>query len=64
MRFDRASLEAEGFTGWLTFPEARASGAIPMTGVSMSASTRLALQWLSCRKIRAVASRANPFAMT
>lgn len=32
MRFDRASLEADGFTGWLAFPEARASGAIPMTG--------------------------------
>lgn len=32
MLFDRASLEAEGFTGWLTFPEARSSGAIPTTG--------------------------------
>lgn len=32
MKFDRASLEAEGFTGWLPFPEARASSAIPATG--------------------------------
>lgn len=32
MRFDRASLEADGFIGWLTFPEARASGAIPTKG--------------------------------
>ncbi len=32
MKFDRASLEADGFTGWLTFAEARASGAIPTTG--------------------------------
>ena len=32
MKFDRASLEADGFAGWLTFPEACASGAIPTTG--------------------------------
>ncbi len=32
MLFDRASLEAEGFTGWFTFPDARSSGAIPTTG--------------------------------
>lgn len=32
MNFNRASLEAEGFAGWLTFPEARASSAIPATG--------------------------------
>lgn len=32
MLFDMTSLEAEGFTGWLTFPEARAGGAIPITG--------------------------------
>lgn len=32
MKFDRTSLEAEGFTGWLTFPDARASGTIPATG--------------------------------
>lgn len=32
MLFDRSSLEGSGFTGWLTFPEARASGAIPATG--------------------------------
>lgn len=32
MKFDRISLEAAGFTGWLTFPEARASNAIPATG--------------------------------
>lgn len=31
MQFDRASLEADGFTGWLTFPDARSSGAIPTT---------------------------------
>ncbi|MEZ5710101.1 MAG: GIY-YIG nuclease family protein [Blastomonas sp.] len=32
MKFDRASLEAEGFTGWLTFPDTRVKGAIPTTG--------------------------------
>lgn len=32
MNFDRASLEEDGFTGWLTFPDARASSAIPTTG--------------------------------
>jgi hypothetical protein len=32
VKFNRASLEAEGFSGWLTFAEARASGAIPVTG--------------------------------
>ena len=32
MQFDRASLEADGLTGWLTFPDARSSGAIPITG--------------------------------
>jgi hypothetical protein len=32
MMFDRTSLEADGFTGWLTFPEARASAAIPVAG--------------------------------
>lgn len=32
MKFDRASLDAEDFTGWLTFPDARASGTIPATG--------------------------------
>lgn len=32
MLFDRSSLEASGSTGWLTFPEARVSGAIPATG--------------------------------
>lgn len=32
MKFNRISLEAEGFTGELTFPDARASGTIPATG--------------------------------
>lgn len=32
MEFDRKSLEAEGFIGWLAFLEARASNAIPATG--------------------------------
>lgn len=32
MMFDRASLEAAGFTGWLTFPETRAKGAVPVGG--------------------------------
>lgn len=32
MKFDRASLEADGYTGWLTFPETRAKGAIPVVG--------------------------------
>ena len=31
MPFDRTTLEAEGFIGWLTFSDARASGAIPAT---------------------------------
>lgn len=32
MKFDRASLEADGFTGWLTFPETRATGAVSVEG--------------------------------
>lgn len=32
MKFDRTSLEANGFAGWLTFPDARASRAIPASG--------------------------------
>ena len=32
MRFDRASLEASGFIGWLAFPDAGASSAIPAKG--------------------------------
>lgn len=32
MRFDRASLEANGFTGWMTFPQTAAKGVIPTTG--------------------------------
>jgi len=32
MLFDRAALKADGFVGWLTFAEARASRAIPATG--------------------------------
>ena len=32
MMFSKVSLEADGFAGWLSFPEARASGAIPTSG--------------------------------
>lgn len=32
MNFGVASLSADGFTGWLSRPDARASGAIPVTG--------------------------------
>jgi hypothetical protein len=32
MSFSIASLSADGFTGWLSFPDARASVAIPATG--------------------------------
>lgn len=32
MKFDRTSLEIEGFTGWLTFDEARTSNSIPTSG--------------------------------
>lgn len=32
MIFSIASLTANGFTGWLSFPEARLSGSIPVTG--------------------------------
>ena len=32
MRFDRASLEHEGFTGWLSFADARESSLCPTSG--------------------------------
>lgn len=32
MKFSVAALSAEGFQGWLSFPEARLSGSIPVTG--------------------------------